>query len=95
MVAVIGDERRGPRDVAARLADRVDAAEHHVVDLSRVEVVALTDGAQCRLGEPERRHLMQGAVRLAAAARGADVIVDERVGHQALLCCDVILGRSA
>ena len=35
-VAVAGVERRGARDVAARLADRIDAAEHHVIDQRRV-----------------------------------------------------------
>ena len=28
------DQRRRARDVAARLADRIDAAQHHVVDQS-------------------------------------------------------------
>ena len=40
-VAVAGADRRHPRDVAAGLADRIDAAEHHVVDHRRVELVAL------------------------------------------------------
>ena len=39
-VAVAGDERRRAGDVAAGLADRIDAAEHHVVDQRRVELVA-------------------------------------------------------
>ena len=70
VVAVIGDERRRAGDVAAGLADRIDAAEDDVVDLPRVEVVALADRAQRRLGEPQRRHLVQRAVRLAAARAG-------------------------
>ena len=45
-VAVAGGERRRARDVAARLADRIDAAEHHVVDQRRIELVALLDGAR-------------------------------------------------
>ena len=81
MVAVIGDERRRAGDVAAGLADRIDAAEDHVVDLLRVEVVALADRAQRRLGKPQRRHLVQRTVLLAAAPRGADVVVDESIGH--------------
>ena len=40
-VAVAGVERRGARDVAARLADRIDAAQHHVVDQRRIELVAV------------------------------------------------------
>ena len=35
LVAVAGHERRHARDVAAGLADRIDAAEHHVVDQRR------------------------------------------------------------
>ena len=50
-VAVAGDERRGARDVAARLADRIDAAEHHVVDQRGIELVAVLDGARA----PARR----------------------------------------
>ena len=33
-------------------------------------------------GEIERRHLVQRAIGLAAPARGAHVIVDERVSHR-------------
>ena len=33
----------GAGDVAARLADRIDAAEHHVVDQLRIELVAVSD----------------------------------------------------
>ena len=45
-VAEAGDERRGARDVAAGLADRIDAAEHHVVDQRRIELVAVLDRAR-------------------------------------------------
>jgi hypothetical protein len=81
MVAVVGDERRRAGNVAAGLADRIDAAEDDVVDLPGVEAVALADRTQRRLGKPQRRHLVQRAVLLAAAPRGADVVVDESVGH--------------
>ena len=41
LVAEAGDERRRARDVAAGFADRIDAAEHHVVDQRGVELVAV------------------------------------------------------
>ena len=50
-VAEAGDQRRGARDVAARFADRIDAAEHDVVDQRRIELVAVLDGARA----PARR----------------------------------------
>ena len=39
-VAVARLQRRDARDVAAGFADRIDAAEHDVVDQLRVELVA-------------------------------------------------------
>ena len=80
-VAVAGGERRGARDVAARLADRIDAAEHHVVDQHGIEQVAVLDRAERLRGEAERRHLVQRAVGLALAARRAHGVVDECIGH--------------
>jgi len=61
-VAVTGGQRRGARDVAARLADRIDAAEHDIVDQHRIELVAILDGAECLRRETERGHLVQRAV---------------------------------
>ena len=84
-VRIVGVDDGGARDVAARLADRIDAAHHHVVDQRRIELVAVADGLEHMGREIERGHLVQRAVRLAAPARGADVIVDECVGHHALL----------
>ena len=83
-VAVAGAQRGGAGDVAACFADRIDATEHDVVDEGGIEPVACTQARQ-RLGrEGERGDLMECAVRLAPPARGADVIVDEGVGHEAL-----------
>jgi len=39
--AVAGRDRGRARDVAAGLADRINAAQHHVVDQRRIELVAL------------------------------------------------------
>ena len=80
-VAEAGNERRGAGDVAARLADRIDAAEHHVVEQLRIELVAVLDCAQRLRREIERGHFVQRAVGLAASARGAHVVVNECVGH--------------
>ena len=81
-VAEAGHERRRARDVAAGLADRIDAAEHHVIDQRRVELVAVLDRGERLRGEIERGHLVQRSVGLAASARGADGVVDECVGHR-------------
>ena len=81
-VAVAGRDGGGARDVAARLAHRIDAAQHHVIDQLGVERIALPDAGERLGGEIERRHLVQRAVDLAAPARGAQVIVDERIGHR-------------
>ncbi len=63
------------------LADRIDAAHHHVLDEEGVEIVAVLDGAK-RLGaELDRGHFVKRAVGLALAARCADVVVDECVCH--------------
>ncbi len=82
MGAVVGGERGGARDAAARLPDRIDATQHHIVQLPRVEMGAFAQSAQRGRGEAERRHLVQRAVALAATARGAHVIKDEGVGHR-------------
>ena len=84
VVAEPGDKRRRARDVAARLADRIDAAEHDVVDQRGIELVAVLDGRKRLRGEIERRHLVQRAVGFAAPARRADGVVNECVGHGAL-----------
>src|SRR5262249_1723552 len=83
-VAIAGSERGGARDVAARLADRIDAAEHHIGDERGVELRAVADRAPTLGGKVEPRDLVQGAVGLAAAARRANVIVDIGVGHLVL-----------
>jgi hypothetical protein len=80
-VAVVGDQRGTARDVAAGLAHRIDAAEHHVVDQARIELAPALDRPERLGGEIERGDLVQSAVGLAAAARGAHVIVDEGFGH--------------
>ena len=83
-------EARGQRahagDVAAGLADRIDAAHDDVVDLGRFELVAVLDRLQRGRGELQRRGGVQRPVRLAAAARRAHVIENEGVGHAVSPC---------
>ena len=80
-VAIAGNERRGARNVAAGFTDRIDHAEHDVIDQHRVEIVARLDRAECLAGEIERGDLVKRAVHLAAAAGCTHVIVDEGVRH--------------
>ena len=47
-LGVARDDRGGARDVGALLADRHDAAQHHVVDQVGVELVAVADRLQRR-----------------------------------------------
>ena len=83
--AETGVHRREARDVGAGLADRIDHAEDDVVDDVFGEVVALLQRLQRRGGQRHCGHLMQRAIGLAAAARRANVIVDECLRHDALL----------
>ncbi len=84
LVAITGDQRRGARNIGGGLADRIDDAHDHVIDQRGIEMVAVLDRAERLAGEIERRHFVQRAVDLAAAARRAHVIVDESVGHEFL-----------
>ncbi len=68
LVAETGDQSRRARDVAARLADRIDAAEHHVIDQSGIELIAVLDRRQHLRREIERGHLVQRSVGFAASA---------------------------
>ncbi len=80
-LAETGFQRREAGDVGSGLADRIDHAEHDVVDDIFLEMVALLQRLQRRRRQCQRRHLVQRAVGLAAAARRANVIVDICVRH--------------
>ena len=80
-VAIAGNERRSPRDIAAGFADRIDHAQHHVINQRGIEVVAALDRAERLACEIERSHFVERTVHFAAAARCTHVIVDESVGH--------------
>jgi hypothetical protein len=76
-----GVEHGGAGDVGALLAHRRDATQHYVVDERGVEIQALLQASQQAAQQPHRRRLVQAAVLLAFAARGADVVVDQCIGH--------------
>ena len=81
VVAIACGQRRGACDVATRFPDRIDAAEHHVVDKGGVEVVTRPKCFEGRRSQPQRRDLVQQSVRLATPAGSADVIIDEGIRH--------------
>ena len=83
-IAVAGNQRRSARNIGGRLADRIDDTHHHVVDQSGVQIIAGLDGVEHLARQIERGHLVQRAVDLAAAARAADGVVNECVGHEVL-----------
>ncbi|GAA2773292.1 hypothetical protein GCM10019017_16810 [Streptomyces showdoensis] len=76
-----GRDGGDPGDVGALVADRADDAEDDVVDRGRVEAgeagAELVDEAD---DEVDRLGAVQAPVGLAAAARGADSVVDVRFG---------------
>src|SRR5439155_432621 len=78
-------QRRKARDVGASLADRIDHAEDDVINNVFRQIVALFQSLQRRRRQRQRSHFMQRAIGLAAAARGANVIIDIGLRHDALL----------
>ena len=79
-----GLQRRDLGDHRALLADRRDHAHHHVVDLAGVEVVAPLQFGQHAGQQVDGLDLVQAAVLLALAARGADGVVNIGFGHDVL-----------
>src|SRR3546814_13853453 len=76
-------QRGNARDVRALFADRRDATEHDVIDQRSVEMVAGFDRAQAGREQFDRRPLMQAAIFLSLAARGAYRVVDPCLSHGA------------
>ena len=78
----IRGQHGGAREAAALFADLGDVAPDHVLDRVAVEIVALLQRVQGQRREPQRGHLVQGAVLAALAPRRADGVVDIGVGHR-------------
>ena len=72
------DERDHPADVPALLADLRDAAELHVLDLGRIEILPPDECVEDLAGELVGANRGQRAVSL--PDRRADVVDDQRVG---------------
>jgi hypothetical protein len=80
----LGQARREPRgagDVAGLRADRVHAAEHHVVDGARVGLGAGQQGRDDVRAQVGRVHA--GQAPAAAGDRGAHRVDNEGLGHSA------------
>jgi hypothetical protein len=75
----IGGQPCGPRDVAGLRADRVDAAEDHVLDGRWVDRRSFDESTQGGGAEVGRVHLSETAA--ASSDRGANGIDDEGLGH--------------
>ena len=73
-----GDERHHPADVPALLPDLCDAAELHVLDLCRVDVVATDERVQDLPGELVPAD--GGQLSVALADRRAHRVDDQRLG---------------
>ena len=80
-LGIVGVDRRDARDVGALLAHRLDTAEDDVVDVGRIKIVAIADGAKRRRREIDRGDAVQRAVLPALAARRAHRVVDIGLGH--------------
>ena len=85
----LGQARREPGragDVARLRADRVHAAEHHVVDGQRIGLGAGEQGGDDVRAEIGR--VRGGQPAAAAADRGTHGVDDERLGHPRLPVVD-------
>ncbi len=74
------------RAISAEASPTDRRSRDHILDLIGPDIVAGLDRPQRLAAQFDGRHLVQGAIGLALAARRADVIVDECFGHRALLC---------
>src|SRR5579885_671010 len=83
LLAEIRGYRGRARDIAARFAHRIDAAEHDILNELRLELVPLLQRDKRLAREFDRGAFMQRAIRLAAPARRTDVIEDEGLARAA------------
>ncbi len=76
-----GGEPRHPPDVARLLAGLADAADHHVVDPSRIDTGAGQQRRDRLREQVDRVQARERAPRLALAHRGPDGVDQERLVH--------------
>ena len=79
-----GCERRRLADATALLAIGRNAADHHVVDLAGIQIVATGKRVQRTCEQIDRLDVVQGAARFAATARRANCIENHGFGHGGL-----------
>ncbi len=80
-LGIIGVDDGRAGDIRAGLADWIHTAQNHVVHQARVELVPIADGTQGLAGKLQRGDFMQSAIGLAAAARGANMVVNIAFRH--------------
>ena len=80
----VGHQRRGLGDIGTLVAHRRHAAEHDIVDLGGIQVVAPLDRAQQPGHQVHRLDAVQRAILLALAAGSTHGVVNECVGHGGL-----------
>ena len=83
LLRVAGGQPRVAADVARLSADRVDAADDHVVDHAGIDVDTLEQPAKRVHSQVDWVHLGQAAVAL--ADRGTHGVDDVGLGHVELL----------
>ena len=66
----------------ALLANRLRAADHHIVKQRGIQAVPIPDRFKQLRDKLDRRNFVQGAIGPPATARGADMIVDKYILHR-------------
>lgn len=79
--SIAGIDHRTARDVSALLTNRLGAAENDIVQKRGVELTAIAQARQHLGCEFNGRDLVQCPIRMALAARGPHMIVDECFCH--------------
>ena len=78
---IVGIQHRDTGNVCALLANGRHTAEHDVVNIARIELVAVANGLQGLRREREGGDLVQRAGALALAARGAHGVINVSFSH--------------
>jgi hypothetical protein len=85
MMPIVGGQRGCARNIAACFPNRIDTAENHIIDQLCVEMIAMPQRFERRCRKPQCGDFMQSAIRLAASARRAHMVVDKSLRHGILL----------